>query len=510
MAKASINFAAAKGGGESEKHMDRDKDHKVSYLLDNDSKNNEYKTYRSAQNYLDAAKLAAKEKTGRSMQQKGIDNFIQEAVINLNEYHTIDDVKKMFDEIQKEFGGFEVFKIAVHKDEGVFLDTEHDLKDLEYDSKNLTWSKEGIDVTNEIIDYAPGRNIFYNDQDKNWYSDKDLTKEVDTSKFQKHFNYHAHVQFTKFDMSQGKNARGSNPKVHGLGKKDLSRIQDINAKSLGMARGEKWSKAKRMNHYQIKQSHDSKRETKILAKIGKVKEQYKEHHQDLKSEGGHTAADYQDLKKLYDALEEKARSKDLTIEELRAERNEWKNDAMNWKESKTYKDLYEDSKKENEDLKKELQAKISANPTPSTPNTSKTALKPISDELYHELEPHIKKNENSKSEIISLESEINKTLNTDLNKLIDQNIKELEIKVGVMGGKVSVDQLVDLDGLKKDLDKLQDQHQENYSRFGKILQAIKKPGEIIGKIVETIKQKIFMDKRQERIQNKSQNQSRGM
>ena len=508
MAKASINFATAKGGGESEKHMDRDKDHKVTYLLDNDSKNNEYKTYRSSQDYLDAAKLATKEKTGRSMQKSAEQNFIQEALLNLNENHTIEDVEKVFEDLQKEFGGFEVFKISIHRDEGVFLDTKHDLKDLEYDARSLTWIKEGVDVTNEVIDYAPGRNIFYNKDDKNWYLDKQLTKEADTSKYQTKINYHAHVQFTKFDMSQGKNAR--------LQKKDMSKIQDINAKSLKMERGINYGKegkaaAKRMNHYQLKQEIDKKRDLKLtVAKVKDINTLKDEIKKEMIAEGGHSKEEYQSLNKLFKDLKADHKEQKLTIDDLNEKINHWKHEAMNWKESKTYKDLYENSKKENEDLKKELQAKISINPTPSPTNTSKNDLKPISDELYQELEPHVKKNENSKDDLIALESTINKTLNTDLNKLIEKNIKEHEIKVGVMGGKVSVDQLVDINGLKKDLNKLQDQHQVNYSRFGKILQAIKKPGEIIGKIVENIKNNIFMEKRQERIQNRSQNKGQGL
>lgn len=508
MAKASINFATAKGGGESEKHMDRDKDHKVTYLLDNDSKNNEYKTYRSSKDYLSAAKLATKEKTGRSMQQKAIDNFIQEAVLNLNEDHTIEDVEKVFKDLQKEFGGFEVFKISVHKDEGVFLETKHDLKDLEYDARSLTWIKEGIDVTNEVMDHAPGRNIFYNDQDKNWYSDKQFTKEVDTSKLQIKINYHAHVQFTKFDMSQGKNAR--------LQKKDMSKIQDLNAKSLKMERGINYGKegkaaAKRMNHYQLKQEIDKKRDLKLtVAKVKDINTLKDEIKKEMIAEGGHSPEEYQSLNKLFKDLKADHKEQKLTIEDLNEKVNHWKHEAMNWKESKTYKDLYEDSKKENEDLKKELQAKISVKPTPSTSNTVKNALKPISDELYKELEPLVKQTENNRTDLISLETAMNKTLNKDLNALIEQNIKEREIKVGVMGGKVSVNQLLDLDGLKRDLNKLQDEHQANYSRFGKILQTIKKPGEIIGKIVKEISNRIFTDKRNERLQNRSQNKGRGI
>lgn len=485
MAKASINFATAKGGGESEKHMDRDKDHKVSYLLENDSKNNEYKTYRSSQDYLSAAKLAAKEKTGRSMQQKAIDNFIQEAVINLNENHTIQDVEKVFEDLQKEFGGFEVFKIAVHKDEGVFIDTIHDQKDLEYDSKTLTWSKEGVDVTNDVIDHAPGRNIFYNDQDKNWYSDKDLTKEVDTSKFQKHFNYHAHVQFTKFDMSQGRNARGANPKVHGLGKKDLSRIQDINAKVLGMVRGEKWSKSKRMNHYQIKQAHDSKREAKLTTiKVKDLDDLKKEIKAEMIKEGGHTPQEYQALNKEIKDLKAKLKIKELSNEQL---------------------------VKQMLDLKKGKEAKISVNPTPSTTNTVKNDLKPISDELYKELEPQIRQSENNQEEQRQLGFAVKTSLEADTDKLIDSHITKEVVKRS-FGKNLEFD-VIDpkaREALKRDIRIMQNKHQGNYKRYDELLAKVKKPAKLVMSIVSKMKDIFNNEKRQERIQNKSQNKGRGI
>jgi len=392
MAKASINFATAKGGGESEKHMDRDPDHKVTYLLDHDSKNNEYKTYRSSSDCLGKAKVAAKEITGRKMQQKAIDNFVQEAVVNLNENHTVEDVKKVFDEFQKEFGGFEVFKIAVHRDEGVFVDTEHDIKDLEYDSKTLTWIKDGEDVTNEVYDYAPNRNIFYNAEDKNWYLDKKFTEQIDTNKLQIKMNYHAHVQFTKFDMSQGRNARSAETKngkrSHGLTKSDLSKIQDINAQILGMQRGEKFTKTKRMNHYQVKQAHDSKREIKkqVKAKKKDIDNLKDEIRAEMIAEGGHTPDEYKALNVKFKALQEQRKNDELTIKDLKAEVNRWKHEAMNWKEAKSYKELYEEIRDENLDLKKQnktLQANIGVTATEETTKDIKDNSRPVSELIHH-------------------------------------------------------------------------------------------------------------------------------
>lgn len=227
MAIASINFQSA--GANSEKHMDRES--KVTYLLEPDSKKNEYKTFKSAKDYLSAAKVVAKEKTGRSMQKLAEKNFIQEAVVNLESRHTLEDVKNTFDNLKEEFGGFEVFKIAVHKDEGYFY---HKSEDLEY---------------------RPNKDIFFNENDKKFYLDKNYSKEADLSQFEKRYNYHAHVLFTKFNINKGKNCR--------LNKKDMRDIQTIVANSLGMERGKINSQAKRMTHYQLKDLHDKSRQSKV-------------------------------------------------------------------------------------------------------------------------------------------------------------------------------------------------------------------------------------------------------
>ena len=347
MAKASINIQVASGN--SEKHMDRVS--KTTYLLDPDSKNNEYKTYRSSKDYLSAAKVAAKKKTGRSMQKLAEKNFVQEAVLNLNKDHTIEDVEKVFKELQKEFGGFEVFKISVHRDEGYF-----------YHKK-------------EELEYRPNRDIFFNEKDKTFYLDKNYSKKADLNQFEKRYNYHAHVLFTKFDMSKGKNAR--------LNKSDMRKLQTITAKSLGMERGEEFSKAKRKSHWQLKESYDIKRDTKkeVLAKKKDIDLLKKEIRAEMISEGGHSKEEYQSLNKLFKDLKEKHKEQKLTIEDLKEKVNHWKHEAMNWRESKTYKDLYEDAKKENEYLKKELQAKISVNAPSSTTVPNKNDLKPILDIL---------------------------------------------------------------------------------------------------------------------------------
>ena len=473
MAKASINIQVASGN--SEKHMDRES--KTTYLLDPDSKKNEYKTFKSSKEFLAAAKVAAKEKTGRSMQKLAEKNFVQEAVLNLEENHTLDDVKKVFDNLQKEFGGFEVFKIAVHKDEGYF-----------YHKK-------------EELEYRPNRDIFFNEKDKKFYLDKNHTKEADLNQFEKRYNYHAHVLFTKFDMTKGKNAR--------LNRSDMRKVQTITAKALGMERGEEFSKAKRKSHWQLKEAHDIKRDTKKEIKLATKKDLdklKKEVRAEMVAEGGYTKEDYQALNKQFKELQEQVKAKDLTISDLKKEVNSWKHEAMNWQEAKTYKELYEDTKKENKELKeqnKALEAKISPKEYQSTPQTEKTALKGNFDDLYSNLKDHTRDWESVRTESMFLESSINRALDKDIDKLVDKHItqREIKTKLGLYSEFLDV---VDKKSLKEEIKELQKEHKSNYAKFDKFLELFKKPAQVVMKKVQEVQTKLFMQKTKEKNQVKKQ------
>ncbi len=473
MAKASINIQVASGN--SEKHMDRES--KVTYLLDPDSKKNEYKTFKSSKDFLAAAKVAAKEKTGRSMQKLAEKNFVQEAVLNLEEKHTLDDVKKVFDNLKEEFGGFEVFKIAVHKDEGYFY---HKTEELEY---------------------RPNRDIFFNEKDKKFYLDKNHTKEADLNQFEKRYNYHAHVLFTKFDMTKGKNAR--------LNRSDMRKVQTITAKTLGMERGEEFSKAKRKNHWQLKEAYDIKRDTKKEIKLATKKDLdkiKKEIRAEMVAEGGHTKEDYQALNKQFKELQEQVKAKDLTISDLKKEVNRWKHEAMNWQEAKTYKELYEDTKKENKELKeqnKALEAKISPKEYQSTPQTEKTALKGNFDDLYSNLKDHTRDWESVRTESMFLESSINRALDKDIDKLVDKHItqREIKTKLGLYSEFLDV---VDKKSLKEEIKELQKEHKSNYAKFDKFLELFKKPAQVVMKKVQEVQTKLFMQKTKEKNQVKKQ------
>jgi hypothetical protein len=307
MAKASINFQVATGN--SEAHMFRLSS--VSYLLENETSTNEFKKYIIVNDFLEEAKIITKEKTKRAMQKLAIENFIQEAVLNIKKETSIEDVEKLFKKFNEEFkGGFEVFSIALHKDEGVFIDSKYKIKDLTWDSKNLKWFLEDEEVTNKVFSIAPGRDIFYDLKDKKWYKEKSFKTEVDISKYQKFYNYHSHILFTKFDKTKGKNVR--------LSKSDYSKIQDITAEHLDMQRGDKWSKNKRMTHWQRKD---------LTAQNEKMKKEF------VEADNLHLKEKKEDLATINDLKKENTRIR-KELKDKGAKREDWAN----------YEELYKNLK----------------------------------------------------------------------------------------------------------------------------------------------------------------------
>lgn len=124
---------------------------------------------------------------------------IREGVVNLEEHHTMVDLKRVADEIKKELG-IEAFQIFIHRDEGRYVD---------------------------IIN---GRTV--------------LSSEHHSTAVH---NFHAHMVFDYLDYSTGKKIKPT--------PKQLSTMQDIVARELGMERGKvrgKEAVAERLTHLEDK------------------------------------------------------------------------------------------------------------------------------------------------------------------------------------------------------------------------------------------------------------------
>ena len=481
MSIASINIQTAKAT--SKAHISRDKNHKITYLLDPDSKKNEYKSFLDSEKYLEAAKVATKKLTGRKMQQKAIEHFIQEAVLNLENFHTVADVEKVFLELKKEFGGFEIFEIAIHRDEGYF----YNLK--------------------EELEYRPQRDIFFNDQDKKFYLDSNFKNEADLNQFEKRYNYHAHVLFSKFDMTTGKNPR--------LKKSDMSKIQTITAKALGMQRGELFSKAKRMSHWQLKKGHDLKRDEKqkeqkkSLAKQKDLKNEIRNLRAELQKLGA-VRADYAKLEQVNKELKKEIQERNLTVYELRQKITLWRHEETNWENGKKYKELYEDLRQENKKLKNELESKISSNEGQSTPKGEKNDLNGIYDEI-NSLNDPIERYEAGNLELEAKETE--RFNSAWIFKNAYETKGEIK-KSGILNKKITVTfQYDDLNELYNDLQNHDKKRKEQFDHAMKLFRKVEKS---LGKILNFVRNRFKakepkkeLEKIKERLKKNKLNRGRG-
>ena len=313
------SFHSQTGTKHSLEHMNRKS--KVTYLLVHDSKVNENKSYENIEQFKEQAEKIYKEKIGQKIQPKAKENLIKEAVLNTKPNTTIEDIENTFKNLNKRFSGHHILATSIHRDEGVFIDTKYDLKDLEYTAYNLSWKHINLDkdVTNEVIDYAPNRNIFYNQADKNWYFDKQYENKADISEFQQKINYHAHVLYSNFNKDTGKTAR--------LDRNDMRELQTIVADSLGMQRGTEFSKNKRMNHWQLKRSIDAKRELKLsnqseLAKQKDLQNEMRVLREELKTHGTAKREDFAQLEQINKDLKNMIQFKELNLKDLQTTLNE--------------------------------------------------------------------------------------------------------------------------------------------------------------------------------------------
>jgi len=241
MSKSSFNSKTS--SSHSDFHNERTDE--PSYILDH-SAQNEYTKYQLKTDMLNEAKLTCKTLTKRAMQKKAEESFFQEAIINILPHHKTKDIENLFLSLKKEFKtkAFDLQSVAIHRDEGVFVKTRYPVLDLHYDHNTEKWSHKGKDITGEVEVLRPGKTIFYNPADKLWYSSRKFEQKIDTSSLQKYYNLHAHAVYTRFDFSTGKNIR--------LDPADMSKIQDITARTLNMERGKQKAKIENLPEFYSK------------------------------------------------------------------------------------------------------------------------------------------------------------------------------------------------------------------------------------------------------------------
>ena len=174
------------------------------------------------------------------------------AVVNLEQHHTLKDLEKIKDELEKVFDT-KVFQMAIHRDEG----------------------KIKHKVSGDYL--VSGTDFFLNPKDNNLYYDKKYTKPLNLQDYEIEKNYHAHIEMMGL-KSDGKAIRQD------MNKFKLSKLQDFVAESLQMERGKNYrieKSSKRLD------THEFKAQAKIINDLKKdlvSEKDLKQKIQELKKE----------------------------------------------------------------------------------------------------------------------------------------------------------------------------------------------------------------------------------
>jgi len=318
MAKASIHLAKAVKG--CFKHNDRSAG-EPGYLLPKEYRlqNEVDRSAAAAEQLLKNLYREAKEnyanERGQKLQAK---SYVWEAVVNLNKEHTLEDVQRLTQEIEKETG-FTAVQIAIHRDEG------------HINERGIVQYNLHAHITFFTLDRQSGKQLMRRDITPS--QRKELEQEIK----EKYPNIGE-----KSLKEEVKKLKQERYKLFNRAR--LSKLQDLTAKVLNMQRGKKGSKAIRLEHKQYREA--KKRELAKIKDINEENRRIREILKELQAKREHYAI----LEHKIAQLREEARAKELTIEELKKQLNEVETELKN-----ALMTDYE-LKKENDELKYALKS----------------------------------------------------------------------------------------------------------------------------------------------------------
>ncbi len=214
MGKSSIHIQKASAGAIT--HNSRENYAKSVVFTDekNEIWNDKKRAFEIFKNELAIRSEAYSKRTNQKLQKTAVTHL--SAVVNLERHHTLKDLEKIKDELEKVFDT-KVFQMAIHRDEGKI---KH--------KKTGEYLVSGIDFFYDVND-----NKYYTSKIKNIYSN-----ELDINEYSIEKNYHAHIEMMGLDSDGNAIRQKMNRFV-------LSNLQDFTAQTLDMERG---------NNYQLKKS----------------------------------------------------------------------------------------------------------------------------------------------------------------------------------------------------------------------------------------------------------------
>jgi len=243
MGKSSIHIQKASAGAIT--HNSRENYAKSVVFTDeiNEIWNDKKRAFEIFKNELAIRSEAYSKRTNQKLQKTAVTHL--SAVVNLERHHTLKDLEKIKDELEKVFDT-KVFQMAIHRDEG----------------------KIKHKVSGEYL--VSGIDFFYNPDDKKYYSKKDkhtFLNELNINDYDIEKNYHAHIELMGLD-SQGQAIRQK------MNRFVLSNLQDFTAQTFNMERGNNYQvkkSVKRLDTHEFKASKKEENEVKKIVKNEKSK-----------------------------------------------------------------------------------------------------------------------------------------------------------------------------------------------------------------------------------------------
>ena len=164
-----------------------------------EGRENLYEEYYSFENFQELAEARYLEANKQKMQTSQKEALFEEALISLEKHHTKDDVIKLFEALNKKYTGHTLINLAIHNDEGHFVRDGIEY----YPTKHILQKEDGWYILDENDTH-----ILEALKDKDFKpKTEDFKVKVKIKDFEKVYNYHAHVVFSRFDLETGKSAR---------------------------------------------------------------------------------------------------------------------------------------------------------------------------------------------------------------------------------------------------------------------------------------------------------------
>ncbi len=386
MGKSSIHLQTAKGG--TVLHNARENYSKSVVFTDekNELWNDSKTAFKMFRDELEVRTKAYTERTGQKL-HKTTSTMIS-GVVNLEQHHTLKDMEKIKDYLEKEFGT-KVIQMSVHRDEGKLINKE-----------------------NQDLKLVSGKDFFLNAKDNKLYFDSKFENKINMNEWQIEKNYHGHFEMLGLD-NEGKTLRKKMNIIK------LSKLQDFTAQSLGMERtisnvivNEK-GKAQRKSTTNKKRldTHEFKEQAKIINETKKdlvsekdLKKEILELKKELQEEKA-KRPDYAKLENMNKLLLERVHEKNLTINDFKIEID-------------TYK-------KEREQLKKDI-----FHPTLKKSDDTPATNLEVANHYIKQNKSLKEQNKTLESKVITLEEKINSS--SSQNDLLIKEIKDLKVKADLL------------------------------------------------------------------------------